>query len=389
MICEKYSVTFKAVSEENTDQPIEGVQFKIVGKDKDGNIVYDKTLTTDYKGDVVADNLKTNEKIHFEITPIVNVNGYDKTNTIELDVLNRRGVDIHTDTAEYINLSKEDAANRNLTIRIPISTQKYQLEINLSEINNSNATIANTQFRLIQPKLNNKYELQAKTGTTDQNGKLIFSPTIMTKAGEYEYVLTQMSVSDEYISIGNVNIKVTFDDNGNVTKVRTVNNDKVTGELINSKHVLIKVENSTIKENLFNFELQLTDEDDNTKKLEGSQYDIEVTRESAGEQVTTTYYNNIVDDKGRIDIDLPGSGFIQIKVTQTKARTEYNIDPDPKVIDIKRENGTVTEKLRANRIDADTLAVTPLDDDVVSIISVENKVLVKLTNKIKSERNIV
>ena len=89
----------------------------------------------------------------------------------------------------------------------------------LAEKDNINTKIGNTEFRLIQPKINNKYELSALYGTTGTNGELVFTPSIMPKAGTYEYLLSQTSEQENYESMGNVTLKITFDDVGRVTKI--------------------------------------------------------------------------------------------------------------------------------------------------------------------------
>lgn len=383
-ICEKYSITFKAVSEENNSLPIEGIEFKVVAKDIDGNIVYDNTLTTDKNGKIIVDNLKTEGVVHFEVKPTVNITGYDETDTTEIEISNHNGTGFVVETPEYKDKCIIEEDRRNVTVNIPINTQKFTIEVELNELNNSNAVIGNTEFRLIQPKLNNKYELQAQYAKTNENGKLAFTPTVMTKAGTYEYILSQMDVQDGYISMGNATLRITFDDNGNVKEngVKVIYNDQVTGQRISENRVLVTVENATEKEDMFNLELNLVDEADSRIKLEGAEYNVEITRESAGEQVTNIYYNNKTNDKGKMLLDLPGNGNIMLKITQLKAKTGYNIDTEPKIITLRRENGTVISVNSAYNENTKTSVDA-------KAYSSENKVIVNLSNKIKHERNMI
>ena len=383
-ICDKYSVTLKAVSEENNNLTIEGVEFNVIAKDINGNVVYNQTLTTNDKGEVVLDNLKTTGTVHFEIKPTVNQIGYSLTDTAEIDITNNFGKDFTVDTKEWKDRSSVDNSKRNITINIPINTQKFKLEINLTELNNTYATIGDTEFRLIQPKLNDRYEMQAKYGETDSAGKLVFCPSIMTKAGTYEYILSQMTVQSGYVSMGNATIRIEFDDNGNIVEngVKIKYNDQVTGQRISTDYALISVKNDTEKEEMFNLELNLVDEDDSKIKLDGAEYNIEVSRVSNGKNVTTTYYKNITNEKGKINISLPGSGNIQLKITQVKAKTGYNLDTESKIITIFRENGTVQDVRQAYN-------ESSLTSVNASAYSSENKVIVNLTNKIKNERNII
>lgn len=383
-ICDKYSVTLKAVSEENNNLTIQGIGFNVTAKDINGNIVYNQTLTTNDKGEVVIDNLKTTGTVHFEIKPTVNQIGYSMTDTAEIDITNNFGKDFTVDTPEWVSRSTIDNSNRNITINIPINTQKFKLEVNLTELNNSNVTIGNTEFRLIQPKLNDKYEMQAIYGETDSTGKLVFNPSVMTKAGIYEYILSQMTVQDGYESMGNATIRIEFDNNGNIVEngVEVKYNDNVTGQRINSGYTLISVKNKIETEETFDFELNLVDEDDSKIKLDGAEYNIEVSRGSSKGELTNTYYKNITDDKGKINITLPGSGYVKLKITQVKAKTGYNLDEETKIITIYRENGTVQEVKQAYNENS-------LTSVNASAYSGENKVVVNLSNKIKNERNII
>lgn len=383
-ICEKYTITFKAVSEENNSLPVSGVKFTVIAKDKDGIVVYNNTLTTDKDGKIVVDNLKAEGLVHFEVKPTVNLAGYGQTDTTEIEISNHNGTGFIVETPEYKDKCTIEEDRRNVTVNIPINTQKFILEVALKELNNANAAIGNTEFRLIQPKLNNKYEMQAQYAETDENGRVIFEPTVMTQAGTYEYILSQMNVQDGYVSMGNATLRITFDKNGKVVQngIKVIYNDKVTGQRINENHILITAQNSTEKEDMFNLELNLVDSDDSRIKLEGAEYNVEIKRESAGSIATTTYYNNKTNEKGKMLLDLPGTGNIQLKITQVKTKTGYNIDNEPKIITLTRRDGTVTSVNSAyNENTKTSVDAKPY--------SSENKVIVNLSNKIKNERNMI
>lgn len=384
-ICDKYSVTIRAVSEENSQLTIEGIEFQVTAKDTDGNMVYNKTLRTDSNGEVVIDNLKTTGTLEFEITPTVaNISGYTETNTALIEITNVFGSNFTVDTIEWKDKAKINNNKRNITIDFPITTQKFELEVNLSEVNNSNAVIGNTQFRLIQPKLNNQYEMTAKYAETDSKGKLTFTPTIMTKAGTYEYILSQMTVQDGYTSMGNVTIRIKFDKDGNIVEngVKTVHNDRVTGERVGPSYAIIRVQNAVLAEDMFNLELNLVDADNSKTKLSGAEYNIEVTRVSGGQEFTNTYYNCRTNEKGKLLIDLPGNGNVKLRITQVKATTGYNIDEEAKIVVINRSNGTVKSVLQAYN----EKSLSAIDANAYNS---ENKVIVNLTNTIKSEKNII
>ncbi len=381
-ICDPYSVTLRAVSEENYNLPVEGVEFSVIAKDLDGNIVYNKTLTTNSRGEVIVENLITSGIVHFEVKPNINQNGYDKTDDIEFDLTNDNGNNLDISGIDWEDKKEINNTKRNITLKIPINTRKFNIEINLEQLNNSNVTIGNTEFRLIQPKLNNKYEMQAKFGKTDANGKLIFAPTVMTKGGTYDYMLSQMDVQTGFVSLGNVTIRVEFDDNGNVLSVKSLHNDNVTAELRNPSHILVKAQNASEMDETFGLEIHLEDQDDRKIKIDGAKYDIELYKGPATAQ-PITFSNYITDDKGKILLDLPiNTQFATLKIKQKEAKTGYDLDTETKVITIKRENGVV-QSVQASYNEGSN---TPVD---AMAYPVENKVLVNLTNKMKAERNIV
>ena len=115
LLCEKYSVTIQAVSEENTNLPVEGIDVKVVATTESGKVVYDGTLQTDSNGKVIIDNLKTLGKLTFTATPQVNKTGYQSSSPITFDTYNVYYIFIGGDTANVNDIGKiyEDINNKN------------------------------------------------------------------------------------------------------------------------------------------------------------------------------------------------------------------------------------------------------------------------------------
>ena len=343
LICEKYSVTIQAVSEENNNLPVEGIDVNIIAKKEDGKIVYSGTETTNSSGKVTVDNLKTLGKLTFTITPQVNKVGYQASSGIEFETYNDqtgKTLSVTTDSIE----ATIDNNKRDILVKLPISTQKFSLKVVLAEKDNINTKIGNTEFRLIQPKINNKYELSALYGTTGTNGELVFTPSIMPKAGTYEYLLSQTSEQENYESMGNVTLKITFDDVGRVTKIEKKYNNNVNVQKIDDTYAVVNVYNVNKLNNIFDFEIEVSDKINNNSKIEGAIYNIEVTTQDDG---TVTYENQKTNENGKINLSLSGSGYIQIKVTEVTPKVGYYKDTIVKEMVVYRNEGRLQYVSRA------------------------------------------
>lgn len=384
VICNKYSLTIKAVSEKSNDLPIENLEVKVVGttvtgQDENGNdivkTVFNETLTTDSKGRIIIDNLKTLGDIKFEIKPIVNQYGYVETSATEI-IVHNDPEGVGTIWAESdISKPDVDVVSRNITVLLPILVQKYEMEIETVNLVDNNIKIGECEYRLIQPKLNSKYEMEALYGTSDSQGKLTFEPAVMTKDGSYQYILTQMNHRDDYDPMGNVTLIVTFE-NGKVTKIAHQYNENVSTQLISDSKTKVIVGNAPLKEDTFFLEINLQDEL-TSEKLFGGIYDILVTRTTAaGDQVTTTLNNYITDMDGKIEVEIPGTGYINVKITEKSPKAGYVEDTVVKEITFLRKNGTVQYISSKNPTNLDVIADTD-----------NNTIRVNLKSKLANEQN--
>lgn len=374
-IGESYTLKIKAVNEKNDKLAVEGVQFRVEGRDEENNVVYSNTLTTNKDGYVEIKRLITLGKVNYSIKPIVNQVGYDDTDEtiviVDNDYLGKRVLKVTTD--EPIKAIPDDL-ERIVDITFPIKVQGFTLELNLSEQGNKNNVIGNTEFRLIQPKLNSKYEMEALYGTTDKEGKLFFRPAVMTKPGTYDYILSQMNEQEGYSSMGNVTLKITFNDQGKITGIKKLYNEQVEAELVNDEYAKLYIGNEYELSDTFDFEINLKDAVTNAP-LSGANYNIVVTNSKG---VSYTYGQNITDNEGKINLKLPGTGFITIKVTQNNPVTGYVKDTIAKEILIQRLDGEVKY----------IISKTPTDLDVEAK-TIEDKVIMNLTSMLKQDRNIV
>lgn len=374
-IGESYTLKIKAVNEKNDKLPVAGIAFKVEGKDEQGKVVYSNTVNTNKDGYVEIKRLITLGKVNYSIKPIVNQVGYDETDEtiviVDNDYLGKRVLKVSVD--EPIKAVPDDL-ERIVDIAFPIKVQEFTLEVNLFEEGNRNNVIGNTEFRLIQPKLNSKYEMEALYGTTDENGKLFFRPAVMTKPGEYDYILSQMNEQEGYSSMGNVTVKITFNDQGKITSIRKMYNDQVEAQRINDEHAILYIGNEYELTDTFDFEINLKDAVTKAP-LAGSSYNVVLTNSKG---VSYTYGQNITDNDGKINLKLPGTGFVSIKVTQNSPTSGYVKDTITKDILIQRLNGEVKY----------IISKTPTDLDVICK-TIEDKVIMNLTSTLKQDRNIV
>ncbi len=386
VICKKYSLTIKAVSEKSdslpvTDLDIQVVGTTVVGQDEFGidivKEVFNDILKTDSRGRIVIDNLKTLGDIKFEIKPIVNQFGYQETSATQI-IVHNDPTGVGTIWAESDVTNPEvDVVQRNITVLLPISVETFDMEIITTDANNENVLLGNTEYRLIQPKLNSKYNMEAIYGTSDAEGKLILKPAIMTKDGSYQYILSQMSAQEGYDSMGNVTLIVTFE-NGKVTSIVRKYNDLVTTDHVvqGSNKTVVRVGNVCQAADAFELEINLKDKDTNAP-LFGGIYNIEVNRTtSGGEQVTSKLNGYVTDVNGKINIKIPGTGYINLKITEKSPKAGYVEDKEVKNITFFRNNGTVQYISSKVPVTLDAIA----DSD-------NNKLIVNLTSGLANEQN--
>ena len=374
-LCKKYSVTIKAVNEEYKSLAVDGIDVRVRVQKEDGTVVFDDTLTTDSEGNVVINNLKTLGSLRFTLDATVNKIGYiPTTNNMTFEVYNDlrgRFISIPTSGIE----SNIDNDKRKVEVLFPIQTQAFNLEVNLADKDNSTLKIGDVEFRLIQPTINSKDELKAIYGTTNINGQVIFTPTIMPEDGTYDYILSQITEATNYETMGNVTLQITFKD-GKVTKIEKKHNENVTAERIRDDYGIVNVYNINKGNNIFDFELELSDEINKNNKLEGAIYDIEV---SANGENPITFTNQVTNSEGRINLQIPGRGYIKIKVKEVRPKVGYYKDTVEKEFIIHREDGKI----------GILGSLPPEIYTDITTLSSENKVKLNLYSKMSAEQSMI
>ena len=380
-ICQGYDLTIKAVNESNKELEIEGIEFKVIGTNKEEEEVCNLTKTTDSNGNITitadeARALRGDGTIVFTVEPSVNKVGYSKTDSVQFSVTNNKATR-KLETDDYgnskIKIDSPNEEKRLINIEIPINSQRIDFELKVEELNNSNVTISGAEFELIQPKLNNKYEMDVLSGTTDDTGTIHFTPTVMTKDGTYSYILRQVSVPDGYEVTALTLITIKFE-NGLVTEKPGIQfNPNVKTEKLNDKdnHVLITVGNENVEQNPFDLQINLEDITDGTR-LDGVTYLVKTI--NANNQVRNEFVTT--DKEGQINTKIYGNGNLRIEITEQSPKVGYVADTQTKELIINRNNGIITV-WNASPTDLDK--ETPNDESII----------VNLKSQKKAEQNIV
>ena len=377
-ICQGYDLKVKAVNESNTELPVKGIEFKVIGTNEAGEEVCNLPKTTDQDGyiTITADDaraLRGDGTINYTLTPSVNIVGYVATDSVTFNITNNK----ITRKLEYDNNQSElkgeiNEEKRSIEVTVPINSQRIDFELKTNELNNDNVTISGAEYELIQPKLNNQYEMDVLRGTTDENGIIHFAPTVMTKDGKYNYILRQISTPDEYEVTALTLITIEYKD-GIIKSTSTQFNENVKSEVCTDKenHVLITVGNECVEESPFDLQINLSDSVDGTK-LEGVTYLITTT--NANNQVRKEYATT--DSNGQINTKVYGTGNLNIKITEQAPKVGYKADTNSKDLIISRNNGIITIWSKTVGLD-------------VSQNTEQTNMIVNLTSVKKAEQNMV
>ena len=371
-----FTVTIFAVNEYQTDSKIAGIQFNVTAKDMvtGKTLISNKAYTTNLAGEIEIDGLATLNNIQFTITVTANVDGYTTTPGAQFEL----EYDASTKGRKVINnedlvWEAEDAAF-NTNIYYPIKVKTFVFEVNLTEVDNLSSQLGGVDFKLIQPKLNNQVEMNVLEGTTDETGVLRFSPTVMTKNGTYEYVLSQESTHLGYEPAGIGKIKVTFT-NGKVTKAETIINDKMVASRVNDSKVLVQVGNELKLDEKFEVKLNILDKDDLTP-ISGMSYELEVVM--GGNSIT--YNTSKSGTDGVISLNLAGNKEIKLVIKEKDVNGKYIANTYDETYIFERKVGV----LQPNFIQKSTNSTIDANID-----SANNLVEFDLKYAKKSENDIV
>lgn len=342
-ICQGYDLKIKAVNEANHELQIEGIEFEVIGTNENNEEVCHITRTTDAFGYITITTedtraLRTDGTIRFTVIPKVNKVGYEETAPVTFDIISdkiTRKLD-YRDNQSRVDIKITDS-KRLVEAIVPIDCQKSDLEIQTRELGNDQTTISGCEFQLIQPKLNNQYEMDVLIGKTDENGVVHFNPTVMTKNGTYQYILVQNSAQNGYEVTNITLIELTYKD-GIITKSSHQFNPNVETKVCDDKenHVLVTVLNENTAKDPFDLQINLSDIADGTK-LEGVTYLVQTT--NSNNQVKKEYVTT--DANGQAIAKIYGTGNLIVEITEQSPKVGYVADRKTKSLTIVRNNGQI------------------------------------------------
>ena len=384
-ICDAYDLEINALGKD-TNIPVKGVKFDVTGVDETGKIIVQETgKITDKNGNITINTIKKLGKINYTIIPHVeNLVGYEETDSVETIVDNQYSSTGGNLSVSYFDSNKivtdDSNGERKVTIEVPIELQKFKFILDVSDLSDSDTKLSGIDFRLIQPKLNNIYEMDVLYGTTDDSGKIEFNASIMSVAGTYEYILSQMSDKDGYENIGNATIKVTFDESGKVVNdgVKVIYNSNIEGYRNSESEVLLKVREKCNSSSIFSMNINLTDEQTKTP-IEGSIYDITVTKINSSNTANDTMtYTKATDSNGNINFKsiASESGYTKIVIHENTPNNAYVKSNADKEIIINRQAGIIQE-------------ITTGGDYTIKDPDNNNGIIASLTSKKKDELNVI
>ena len=402
-ICQGYDLNIKAVSESNSDLPVEGVEITVIGENEAGEKVCNFTKTTNAQGYITitaeeAQSLRGDGVITYTLTAnnAGSLLGYETTSAMVFAIDNNkvsRKLIFDDMGCNITNIINE--TTRNVEVHMPIACTKIDFEIRASELNNSTVTLSDCEFELIQPKLNNKYEMSVLSGKTDANGVLHLNPTVMTKDGTYNYILRQVSAPASYDVTGLTLISITFKNgrivasNKTTNEIKTMYNEDVKAFLdtasgnATTDHVIVTVQDISLQGSSFDLKIDVSDVEDNSKKLDGVKYLVTTTNslgQTRKEYVTT-------DSNGQINTKVLGTGFLTIQIQETKAKVGYTEDKDVKEILVQRLNDKITiiSANPADKYNTDIYKTKYLKDTEGNPIGLE----VDLASHKKQQQNVI
>ena len=353
-IAQGYDLIIKAVSESNSSLPVEGLTVKVIGENENGEEVCNIEKITNSNGNITitaedARSLRADGEILYTVTPVnpETIIGYKKTDPIVFKINNNK----NTKKLKFDSMGSniegvENETTRAVEVKLPIDTIKIDFEINAQELNNSNVVLSDCEFKLIQPKLNNTYEMSVLSGKTDSNGILHLSPTIMTKDGTYEYILEQASAPFGYDVTALTKIKIKFV-NGRVmaynietNEIQTLYNENVKAFLDPASstssidHIVVTAQDKCVFDNPFDLQINVSDADNTTTKLDGITYKV-TTINSMNQQRSDTI---VTDSNGQTLTKIMGNGYLTIKIEEQMTKPGYQDCSAKEIIILRQDN---------------------------------------------------
>lgn len=234
-----YSMQILTKHKNYKDIVIPNVSLDITGNTENGTFLNKTSLTTDESGNSqVIENLRQDGKLEFQIQENAVPTGYVLNNETAYASYNYRAETLSTVGGNSENI-KVEVDNENLLITITVYIEPKTFDIDISKTSSilEGRLIEGATFRLVQPDIGTQ-KREVIIEDTKQDEILKMSAEVAGIGGPYEYILKEVEVPEGYENSKiQVKFNITFDSNGNISKLTTEESN-------NTKNNYIKDESS-------------------------------------------------------------------------------------------------------------------------------------------------
>ena len=372
-----------AYSGKYTNDKLSDLNFKIIAKNSNGEIIYNDTKTTDSNGNInIADEdyFRVTGEITFEIKCLNTPKQFKEMQDITV-VVNRDQHPDQTITVDQVKTSSNVKASTeairdphnvsdftyNVNVDIPFVQKTIKMDLNKISSSSDKINLQGATFTLTQP--DGKHTEQE---TTNEEGKTEFSADVYGEEKEYLYYLVENSAPSGYVAQKDpIPVYVKMNDE-TVISARIGNDNPLNKVATKDNSVNLKIANDPIG-SLFNFRLIERYEN---KGVEGSKYNITINSIN-GEKLDVTDYT---DENGNIDVTkIPGNGEIVIKINELENAIGYKKFEGEKIVVINK-----TDKGALSIVEEKTS-----EDIIVSIDKITNTVIAILQNQPTEKKNLI
>ena len=357
------------IVDEDTGIPVEGGIYTLIGEKENGQLVeIIKSAVADQNGRILIEKAKIKDVSSIKIENEQAANGYELSDykTIKIDTSDSKIKVDSSESSQDIEMQIQDE-EQTLMVKVPTEKRKFNLEITNIDAKTNNY-INDSEFVI---KENGNEIGKGVTVSGLLNLELPIAGLNTTK----EYVIEQTKINSQYINIGSIYLNVTFDNEGNVSKISQklfAENKYV--EIEDNTQAKLIVKNEIISSNNFNIKINVVDYYDNTIPVVDSKYKVKVEGENGLNYTTSSF---ITDEQGNIQIEgLYGTGLIRLTFVHEEVQNGYKVESVDRYITINIDDrGTITYN---------SASMQGVFEKVEN-----NTVFVKLTNVKKSETNTI
>ena len=324
----KYSMELKKVDLLDTGNILEGAEYNIKIETEDG-YTYEENITTLKDLSNKLEELQGYGDIKVTLTETEAPDGYKISEPIVIhfnrDVTTKEITKV-SQSSDMVDIQIEDS---NIYITLKDLPKGSYFTIQKVDKNDETIVLPNVEF-----------SINGIDSVTNSEGKIQGYSKVNNGETSKTYTIIENKTVDGYELNPDVQLKVDYDTNGDVTFAeitqgkefaRVVSYDK------NSVNVIITNE----KIEYYGVEIEKQDKTDNSIKIQDTKFKVEITNNG-----TTESQEIITNAYGIANIlNLTGYGDIQIKITELENPSKYTLDTEEKIITLTRDRITKEIKI--------------------------------------------